>query len=66
MIKIYILTIDNQVLLSKDGATAGIKGIAGVKAKVEGLLGGGDDDEQSLELHDLPFEGTVLVGKRTF
>lgn len=55
-------------MLSKDGALAGIKGVAGVKAKVDGLLnvGAGDEEsEQSLELHDLPFEGTVLVGKRS-
>jgi hypothetical protein len=44
MTKYCILIIDNQVLLSKDSATAGIKGIAGVKAKVGRLLGGADDD----------------------
>lgn len=56
----------SKVLWSKGGALAGIKGVAGVRAKVEGLLedGNGSDGERSLELHDLPFEGTVVVGKR--
>ena len=55
----------SQVLWSKDGVTAGIQGIADVKSIVPGLLdGGADEDAPSLELDGLPFEGSVLVGKK--
>lgn len=46
-----------------------MKGIAGVKSDVVGLVvpgdGDGNDAPQDVELHGLPFEGSVLVGRRT-
>jgi hypothetical protein len=45
--------------------TAGMQGVAGVKSFVPGLMDGGTgDDKPSLELNGLPFEGSVLVGKK--
>lgn len=45
--------------------TAGIQGVAGVKSRVPGLMKGGTSDSgPSLELNGLPFEGSVVVGKK--
>jgi len=58
----------SKVLLSKDGALAGVKGTSAVRAAVPGLLAGkdGEDEEHSsrLELRGLPFEGVVRIGKK--
>ncbi|KAG8849699.1 hypothetical protein FRC20_002244 [Serendipita sp. 405] len=53
-----------KVLFSRGGATAGIKGTAGVRSQVEGLVNGDGDEPPSLELNNLPFKGSVLVGKK--
>jgi len=53
----------SQVLWSKNGVTAGIQGTTGVRALVRGLMQ--DDDGPSVELNGLPFEGSVLLGKKT-
>ena len=58
----------SKVLLSKDGALAGVKGTSAVRAAVPGLLAGKDDEDgkrgSRLELRDLPFEGVVRIGKK--
>ncbi|KIM30823.1 hypothetical protein M408DRAFT_15275 [Serendipita vermifera MAFF 305830] len=55
----------SKVVWSKSGVTAGMQGIAGVKSIVPGLMRGGtDEDAPALELDGLPFEGSVLVGKK--
>nr|CCA74516.1 hypothetical protein PIIN_08468 [Serendipita indica DSM 11827] len=55
----------NKVLWSRDGAVAGLRGVSGVRSKVAGLLNGRQGEEEpTLELNNLPFEGNVLVGKR--
>ena len=54
-----------QVLWSRDGAVAGLRGVSGVRSKVTGLLNGRHGGEKpTLELNNLPFEGNVLVGKK--
>jgi hypothetical protein len=58
----------SKVLLSKEGALAGVKGTSAVRAAVPGLLAGkdGEDGEHGsrLELRGLPFEGVVRIGKK--
>ena len=58
----------SKVLLSKEGALAGVKGTSAVRAAIPGLLTGkdGEDGEDSsrLELRGLPFEGVVRIGKK--
>ncbi len=58
----------SKVLLSKEGALAGIKGTSAVRATVPGLLAGKDDEDgengSRLELRGLPFEGVVRIGKK--
>jgi hypothetical protein len=58
----------SKVLLSKDGALAGVKGTSAVRAAVPGLLAGKDDEDREhaprLELRGLPFEGVVRIGKK--
>ena len=60
----------SKVLLSKEGALAGVKGTSAVRAAIPGLLTGrdGEDGEDGsssrLELRGLPFEGVVRIGKK--
>ena len=58
----------SKVLLSKDGALAGVKGTSAVRAAIPGLLAGKDDEDEEqvsrLELRGLPFEGVVRIGKK--
>lgn len=58
----------SKVLLSKEGALAGVKGTSAVRAAVPGLLAGKDDEDgehgSRLELRGLPFEGVVRIGKK--
>jgi hypothetical protein len=58
----------SKVLLSKDGALAGVKGTSAVRAAVPGLLAGKDNEDgehgSRLELQGLPFEGVVRIGKK--
>jgi hypothetical protein len=55
-----------QVVFGTGGAVAGILGVASVAVDVFGLTipGDGDGSSGEMELHGLPFRGSVLVGKK--
>ena len=52
-----------------EGALAGVKGVAGVAASVDGVVLGGDDGEEGgggseVELLGIPVQGSFRVGKK--
>ncbi|KAJ7820020.1 hypothetical protein B0H14DRAFT_3736429 [Mycena olivaceomarginata] len=55
-----------KVVFGTGGAVAGILGVASVAVDVFGLTipGDGDGSSGEMELHGLPFRGSVLVGKK--
>ncbi|RDB17180.1 hypothetical protein Hypma_001825 [Hypsizygus marmoreus] len=55
----------SKVIFGSDGALAGILGTASVAAKVRGLPIPGQDHDGEMELHGLPFRGSVRVGKKS-
>ncbi|KAJ6588138.1 hypothetical protein B0H19DRAFT_1300752 [Mycena capillaripes] len=55
----------SKVIFGTDGAVAGILGVAGVAVDVFDLPFPGDDGGSEMELHGLPFRGSVLVGKKS-
>ncbi|KAF8183037.1 hypothetical protein K438DRAFT_1839507 [Mycena galopus ATCC 62051] len=56
----------SKVIFGSEAAVAGILGVAAVGVDVFGLPlpGGDEEDDGELELHGLPFRGSVLVGKK--
>lgn len=53
-----------QVIFDSGGAVAGILGSAAVAVEVYGLPVHGGSGEGEMELSGLPFQGSVLVGKK--
>ena len=52
------------MIFGHDSALAGISGIAAVRVHVQGLpSSNGDGRWGEMELHGLPFQGNVRVGK---
>ena len=51
-----------KVIFGTEGALAGIQGVAAVKAVVKGMPGG--DHSTGIVLQDLPFQGSVVIGKK--
>ena len=51
-----------KVIFGTEGALAGIQGVAAVKAVVKGMPSGGRST--GIVLQDLPFEGSVVIGKK--
>lgn len=52
-----------QVIFGTNGAVAGILGNAAVSVDVQGLPNGSGDAGE-LQLSGLPFQGSVVVGKK--
>ncbi|TFK52786.1 hypothetical protein OE88DRAFT_1656374 [Heliocybe sulcata] len=55
----------SKVIWGPSGALAGVKGVAAVAVKVHGLpFSNGTGRDNEMELTDLPFRGTVRIGKK--
>lgn len=52
------------MIFGTEGALAGVSGIAAVNVHVQGLPIG-EDGRGDMELHGLPFQGDVRIGKKT-